>query len=150
MKPFDLEEYNRLVAEGKTPKIVTRKGDSARIICTDKDGDYAVVALVKSGDKEIVTTCTSKGRYYDFKTDYDLYFADPEPTYRPYKDEDECFEDVIKHGGWIRNHSGQYLFVYAVADGTMTFGDYRQFPFERACKMWVWADDRTPCGVKEG
>lgn len=38
MKQFDLEAYNRMIAEGKTPKIVSRDGRDVRILCTDLSG----------------------------------------------------------------------------------------------------------------
>lgn len=47
MKQFDLQEY--LKNPGK--KIVTRKGKSVRIICTNRlDDRYPVVAFIRLGD----------------------------------------------------------------------------------------------------
>ena len=42
MKQFNLDEYN----EFPSRKVVTRDGREARIICTDAEGSYPVVALI--------------------------------------------------------------------------------------------------------
>lgn len=155
MRQFDLNTYLRLKEEGKEPRIVTRDGHSARIVCTDmKVGSYPVLALfTDSHDEEETLNCTASGRFYlSDEHKFDLFFADldPEPTYRPYKDVEECFKDVVKHGGWIKNTSGQYLHVLAVTSGAITYSDSISFPFERACRYWVWADDNSPVGAREG
>lgn len=159
MRPFDLNTYLRLKEEGKEPKIVTRDGRKVRIICTDiKSCDQFVVgALVmeKIGVERGISY-NAEGQSYksaELKdASSDLFFADlnPEPTYRPYKDADECFKDVVKHGGWIKNTSGQYLHILAVTSNATTYSDNISFPFERACRYWVWADDNSPVGAKEG
>lgn len=42
MKQFDLQEY----LKNPQKKIVTRDGERARIICTDRNPNYPIVALV--------------------------------------------------------------------------------------------------------
>lgn len=77
------------------------------------------------------------------------YRIKPEPHYRPYANAEECFKDVLKHGGWIKNTSGQYIHILAVGESAMAYAENISFPYERACQFWVWADDNSPCGVKE-
>lgn len=81
MKQFDLEEYLRLKEEGKEPKIVTRDGRDARIICTDRQGSQPVVALVSQDvDYEEFYSFYANGLYTDnLETILDLFFA---PTKR--------------------------------------------------------------------
>lgn len=81
--------------------------------------------------------------------EYD-YRVKPEPKYRPYANADECFADVKKHGGWVKNSSGQYIQIIAVGESSITFADNIPFPYENACRYWVWADDRSVFGVLEG
>lgn len=74
MKQFDLQEY----LKNPQKKIVTRDGERARIICTDRNPNYPIVALV--GEKTIVNYYTIKGRYFgnEVPNSRDLFFA-PEP-----------------------------------------------------------------------
>ena len=154
MKQFDLNTYLRLKEEGKDPRIETRDGQSARIICTNRKGQNGcIVALIYHDEKETMWSFYEDGRYSrDMEGSLDLFFADldPEPKYRPYKDAEECLKDVVKHGGWVKNTSGQYLHVLAVTSNAMTYADNVSFPFERACRYWVWADDNSPVGAKDG
>lgn len=91
--------------------------------------------------KDVVSPC------WDFcLTDYRIK---PEPNYRPFKDADECFAEIRKHGGWVKNTSGQYLYILAVGESSLIYIDNVPFPYDRACRYWVWADDGTPCGIKE-
>lgn len=76
------------------------------------------------------------------------YRVKPEPKYRPYKDIDECFAEVKKHGGWIRKGNSEYYQITSVEPKTMTFsGDFLYH--DEIVHCFVWADDGTPCGVKE-
>lgn len=157
MKQFNLDEYNRLKAEGEEPRIVTRGGRDVRIICTDKnDSRYPIVALIWECDEEEIHLFRHDGRYFSTYDDgNDLFFADleEEPKYRPYANAEECFADVKKHGGWIIGGGNQYRQITGIGYGCnsdivkmngcnwMIFGELLQAR---------WADDNTPCGVKEG
>lgn len=76
MKQFDLQEY----LKNPQKKIVTSDGESARIICTDRNPDYPIVALV--GKKTIVNCYTKEGQYFDDDTpsSRDLFFAPEKKT----------------------------------------------------------------------
>lgn len=154
MKQFNLENYNRLVAEGKTPKMVTRDGRSARIICTDKKGNFPVVAAILESDNvENLRVYMDNGVYSDLeglKSPCDLFFADIEPAYRPYKDVEECFKDVVKHGGWVKEKDTEFYYhvIRIDADGFCYTGDACE-SFQDMLNEHVWADDGSPCGVKE-
>lgn len=150
MKAFDLEKYNRLVAEGKTPKIVTRDGRDVRILCTDKiDEIRPIVALVKESD-------TERARFYSVDGEYgwddtlDLIFADTEPTYRPYKDAEECFKDVHQHGFLIRAKRAKayHLIVTITSSHIWLGGAHEGIPMDRLLDEFEYIN-RQPCGVKE-
>lgn len=154
---FNLEKYNRLVSEGKTPKIVTRDGRDVRILCTDiKSCDQFVVgALVmeKIGVERGISY-DAEGQSYKFTelkdSPSDLFFADPEPTYRPYKDEDECFKDVQKHGFLIRAKRAKvyHLIVTITSSHIWLGGACEGIPMDRLLDEFEYTDG-TPCGVKE-
>ena len=92
MKQFDLKEY----LANPSRKVVTRDSRKARIICTDADMDYPIIALVECTHStgERVVSFSKEGLYLrnDVCID-DLFFA-PE-----------------KHKGWIniyRNDDEDY------------------------------------------
>lgn len=70
------------------------------------------------------------------------YRIKPEITYRPFKDKDECWEEMQKHQpfGWVkRKEDGCFSCVIAV-DDTKWYDDvYKTYTFV----------DGTPFGIKE-
>lgn len=83
MKPFNLEEY----LANPTKRLITRDGRKVnRILCTDVNGRYPIVAVIEShdGNTEQAHSFTKDGNYFvnDFN-EKDLFFA-PE-----------------KHEGWM-------------------------------------------------
>lgn len=76
MKQFDLQEY----LKNPQKKIVTRDGERARIICTDRNPNYPIVALV--GEKTVVNCYTKKGRHFgdNISSSKDLFFAPEKKT----------------------------------------------------------------------
>lgn len=151
MRQFDLDEY----LKDTTQKVVTRDGRSARIVCTDYiKRNYPVLALVSSDGEEFAYSFSTGGEFsLDHTDDIDLFFADKEPSYRPYANAEECFKDVVKHGGWVISGGNQYRQITGIGYGCnndivnmngcnwMKFGELLEA---------IWADDGSPCGVKEG
>ena len=72
MKPFNLKEY----IEDPTLKVVTREGKPVRIICTDKQNKYPVVALIMDNGVEETVNFTKDGLVLERDiTKYDLFFV---------------------------------------------------------------------------
>ena len=92
MKQFDLEEFKKDTSR----RVVTRNGRSVRIICTDRIGNFPIIALVfdKEHHDEGVMSFQKDGKYDPRKEQsLDLFFA---PT---------------KREGWVnvfRNKEGSY------------------------------------------
>lgn len=83
MIPFNLKEY----LKNPSRKVVTRDGRNVRIICTDKRGDYPVVALIGIQDNgdESLDAFTENGCWaLSGKESVDDLFFAPE-----------------KHEGWV-------------------------------------------------
>lgn len=79
MKQFSLEKY----LENPSRKVVTRRGNPVRILCTDRkhgEDDLPIVFLEEcSNGGEFLLTCKSDGTAdYPYATLYDLFFADEE------------------------------------------------------------------------
>lgn len=106
MKPFNLKEYRK----DPTKKIVARDGRDARIICTNKKGNYPIIALIeKNVDNEIVNYYYEDGRTSHINKDnLDLFFA-PE-----------------KKEGWVN--------IYRVPHANITYTEDYIFKTEKEAK----------------
>ena len=76
MKQFSVEEYNK----NPKRKVVTRKGEDVRIVCTDRKGtDFPIIALcggVTTG-QEICRIYHANGNFSETgTTEFDLVFAE--------------------------------------------------------------------------
>lgn len=81
--PFEVELAKEISNGTKEGKIVTRKGDSVRILCWDKkDKTYPIVALVDNGFEENYKSYTNEGVWNTDKsctlTNYNLMLEIPE------------------------------------------------------------------------
>ena len=82
MKQFNLEEYIRLKAEGREPKLCTRYGHNVRMLCIDRKNvaqgtPFPIVALIELENTEHATYYTASGNYYEKGgSRFDLFFAD--------------------------------------------------------------------------
>lgn len=80
------------------------------------------------------------------------YRIKPEPTYRPYANAEECFADVKKHGGWVKEsdeiHTNAIHMITTIGSVGVS-NDTILSNFDELVKMFVWADDGTPCGILE-
>lgn len=81
----------------------------------------------------------------------------PEPKYRPFKDADECWQEMLKHQpfGWVRNkfnHNGVIATIICL-DSRKEFRIYTDFNHgntsEDMINSFIFADG-APFGVKEG
>ena len=74
IRRFNLEEY----LKDTSKEVITRDGRKVRVICTDKKGDYPIVALVEyyNGTHESTHSFKKDGRFYaNGDNDRDLFFA---------------------------------------------------------------------------
>lgn len=77
MKQFNLGEW----LQDKNRKVMTRRGNPVRIICTDRkhgEDDLPIVFLEQCHNGEFLLTCRKDGRCDTYDTQYDLFFADEE------------------------------------------------------------------------
>lgn len=74
MKQFSLEEY----LKNPSRKVVTRDGESVRIICTDVKSKFSIVGIVydKEQEMESVEIFLKNGKFLPVgDTSFDLFFA---------------------------------------------------------------------------
>ena len=73
MKEFNLNEY----LKDPSQKVITRDGKNVRIICTDANNDFPIIALVYCSDnKEDICTYHKNGHTLNtYESPNDLFFA---------------------------------------------------------------------------
>lgn len=80
------------------------------------------------------------------------YRIKPEPTYRPFKDAEECWTEMLEHQpfGWMKlkdTESGYYLLKGIASQvGVIGFNE-TPFSYKKVFEDYVFADG-TPFGVK--
>lgn len=93
--------------------------------------------------------CQEKGVLF-FNWQDSEYRIKKEPTYRPFKNKEECWEEMLKHQpfGWIRN--GVYYQLIRNINNAFIYVDnfVMGFNYEEALCNFTFID-RTPFGIKE-
>lgn len=83
------------------------------------------------------------------------YRIKPESKYRPFRDSEECWQEMQKHQpvGWVknkRNDKDPEVFIHCgviKGDWILTGVDEEPFPFDKIYNNYTFADG-TPFGVK--
>ena len=79
------------------------------------------------------------------------YRIKPEPKYRPFKDKEECWQEMDRHQhfGWVKDNKNEcYVLVSLVNnEGVLTKTDATS-SFDYAIRKYSFADG-TPFGIKE-
>lgn len=75
----------------------------------------------------------------------------PEPKYRPFKDAEECWNEMLKHQpfGWVKDKKdGYYVLITAVDNGDyMSLSGNSGWSFYSLMKDYTFTDD-IPFGIK--
>ena len=79
------------------------------------------------------------------------YRIKPEPKYRPFKDTEECWEEMLKHQpfGWVKlkdTESGYYMLKGIASQVVIGFNE-TPFSYKKVFEDYTFADG-TPFGVK--
>lgn len=111
-------------------------------------------ALVEG--KTIQCINTKGGTWEDVKieeflriNDSNNYRIKSEPKYRPFKNQEECLQEMQKHQpfGWVKEKAGEGLYlIYCINNCIDTIYDINSF--EEAINIYEFMDG-TPFGVKE-
>ena len=81
----------------------------------------------------------------------DSYRIKPEPKYRPFKDAEECWQEMLKHNpfGWVKlkdTESGYYMLKGIASQVVIGFNE-TPFSYKKVFEDYTFADG-TPFGVK--
>lgn len=73
----------------------------------------------------------------------------PEPKYRPFKTQEECWQEMLKHQpfGWVRSTISDNLYLIEYISDDIDYN--RTFAFYNEAFEWVKFADGTPFGVME-
>lgn len=91
---------------------------------------------------------------YSFDVEKESYRIKKEPTYRPFKNAEECFEEMQKHQpfGWVKNEEMKFNILCIRPNGTIRTvinnGIYNSwYSFKDSFRLTFI--DGTPFGIKE-
>ena len=79
------------------------------------------------------------------------YRIKKEPTYRPFKNAKECFEEMKKHypvGRIKQNGYERLYFISPTGSGVCVYGLYKYFIYDDCFNRFTFADGQ-PFGIKE-
>ena len=92
--------------------------------------------------------------HVEFSEDTAMYRIKPEPKYRPFKNAEECFEEMQKHQpfGWVKNEEMKFNILCIRPNGTIRTvinnGIYNSwYSFKDSFRLKFI--DGTPFGIKE-
>lgn len=79
------------------------------------------------------------------------YRIKPEPKYRPFKNKEECWQEILKHHpiGWVKDiPNNNFYSITEVTDNACIFTDGFRLLFNDSYKYLTFIDG-TPFGIKE-
>ena len=78
-----------------------------------------------------------------------IYRIKPEPKYRPFKSQEECWQEMLKHQpfGWVRGTISDILYLIESISDEIYYN--RTFASYNEAFKWVKFADGAPFGVKE-
>ena len=96
----------------------------------------------------------SKSKWFDldvaaFGAYPDKYRIKPEPKYRPFKNQEECWNEMSKHQsfGWLKNKCGNIFNIIAIFKESIKLNECDTH-YSVLCKEFKFMDG-TPFGIKE-
>ena len=77
------------------------------------------------------------------------YRIKPEPKYRPFKNREECWNEILKHQplGWIKNECGNIFNIIAIFKNSIQINKCIHDYYELGTKFKFI--DGTPFGIKD-
>ena len=86
-----------------------------------------------------------------FNWELNSYRIKPETKYRPFKNADECWEEMKKHEplGWVKHKQfGCYMCISMVYPKGVCFGSPLQYKYHEIFDKYTFIDGK-PFGIKE-
>ena len=114
--------------------------------------DGRIIQFAANGNDWTDIDGEEEGLYLDTLIDNPQYYRiKPEPKYRPFKNAEECWQEMQKHQpfGWVKWNDVRYN-IYAVSSISVCLinGNCENMDFAYAYQKLTFADG-TPFGVKK-
>lgn len=113
--------------------------------------DGRVIQFTANGNNWIDVDGEEEGLFLDTLIDNPQYYRiKPEPKYRPFKDTEECWQEMLKHQpfGWVKDRNGSKFVIENVdSGGFVEVYDDGTCSFKEVFENRTFADG-TPFGVK--
>ena len=124
----------------------------------DRNQAKELLPVIKAfSEGKCVETKTGSGwisiENMSFAGNPDSYRIKPEPKYRPFKNAEECWQEMLKHQpfGWIKPNSddviGKFMLIDSLMDKVVTVRTNVRFKYHELLEHYTFADG-TPFGVK--
>lgn len=114
--------------------------------------DGRVIQFTANGNNWIDVDGEEEGLFLDTLIDNPQYYRiKPEPKYRPFKDTEECWQEMLKHQpfGWVKDRNGSKFVIENVdSGGFVEVYDDGTCSFKEVFENRTFADGTT-FGVKE-
>ena len=77
------------------------------------------------------------------------YRIKPEPKYRPFKNQEECWQEMQKHQplGWVKNECDNIFNIIAIFKESVKLNGCDTY-YSKCCKQFKFIDG-TPFGIKK-
>ena len=84
-----------------------------------------------------------------FNLSPNFYRIKPEPKYRPFKNQEECWNEMLKHQpfGWIKNKYDNIFNIIAIFKNSIQLNQCDN-NYSELCTRYKFIDG-TPFGIKE-
>lgn len=126
---------------------------------TREEARNAAEVMLAYADGKEIESKARECKVYSWEDNSDPYFdwdcfeyrVKVEPKYRPYKDAEEAFAEAKKHGFWVKTGDSHYCIAYIDKDVFILSYDEHigsTYSFDNLYDF-NWADDGTPCAIKE-
>ena len=114
------------------------------------------VIQTKNGDETWITIGKETDLNIESLAEYpDCFRIKPEPEYRPFKDADECWQEMLKHEpfGWLKHKDDDEPYcILKITDSRISMIDVCEevafYDYNETFKQYIFADG-APFGVKE-
>ena len=88
-------------------------------------------------------------RYREISAEEILSLEITEPSYRPFKSQDECWREMHNHSdfGWVKHNYGNVFSITALFSDSVKINEY-DTTYSELCEKFKFMDG-TPFGIKE-
>lgn len=112
--------------------------------------DGKTIQFAANGNDWIDIDGEEEGLFLDTLIDNPQYYRiKPEPKYRPFKDAEECWQEMQKHQpfGWLKSKEKRYYSFITMLNYRFRLNGYDGWWFDDTINKFTFADG-TPFGVK--